>query len=821
MALILSFVLSINYNELVNNYETAHQLFLQENYAKAADYFHSILSKYEGSEFEDEIRFRYAECLFNLKDYDGAAKHFETILNRKKLAYLEPECLYSLGMIDILQNDYKEAEAVLQKLLKNPAYQQEDRANFALGVLYYFRGDYKEAREKLAGLKLLEAKFYYGKTLSRLGYPVEAITVFKEIISETPNTPIATLAEFSRAEALFYNRDYDGARIKFQDFIVGFPKSPLVDYAQFFLSASMIHDKDYAAASEHLLPLTRHTDNLLAAHAGYFLGICRMNLGDGLGAASSFQRVRANYPNTQISTYANLQLTNALLAYGDTVEALTSASQLSTMFATGELASVGEYLTGMIYFGKKDYFNAARNFEVLLGNYPGSRLREPAAAMFLYSCNNMKEYERAITVGSKYLHDFPEVADAWRGRTLYFLADAYYAKNSYPEAEKHYLQVTKDYFGLELTPYAKVGLAYAIYNQDRQNEAYQIFESMRRVPFDDSSLVIAVYLGLGYTQYNQSEYMKALEPFEALYNTFSKDERSAVPALFYAGMCYYNLKAYGSAVESWEKLVGTFPLSSKAAEAGFRTGDTYFKATEFEKARSIFRWVVENHPENEYARTSQQTIAQSYYNQQNYDEAIREFQKFLDLFPTSPEAAAARKGMEMCYYQKGLASTEDMQRFVEKFPASEYAAEGQYQIANKVYDDKNYSQALTEYLKVVVNFPSSSYAADALLLAAECAVNLPDWPKATELYHRYLSYFPQGKQRDGVYFNLGTAYYNQKDYGSAMQSFKAVIDSFPESQYLTSAQHNLDICKKLLGEPGVATESTATADSVQADSLRK
>jgi TolA-binding protein len=286
-------------------------------------------------------------------------------------------------------------------------------------------------------------------------------------------------------------------------------------------------------------------------------------------------------------------------------------------------------------------------------------------------------------------------------------------------------------------------------------------------------------------------------------------------------MCYYNLKAYGSAVESWEKLVGTFPLSSKAAEAGFRTGDTYFKATEFEKARSIFRWVVENHPENEYARTSQQTIAQSYYNQQNYDEAIREFQKFLDLFPTSPEAAAARKGMEMCYYQKGLASTEDMQRFVEKFPASEYAAEGQYQIANKVYDDKNYSQALTEYLKVVVNFPSSSYAADALLLAAECAVNLPDWLKATELYHRYLSYFPQGKQRDGVYFNLGTAYYNQKDYGSAMQSFKAVIDSFPESQYLTSAQHNLDICKKLLGEPGVATESTATADSVQADSLRK
>jgi len=128
---------------------------------------------------------------------------------------------------------------------------------------------------------------------------------------------------------------------------------------------------------------------------------------------------------------------------------------------------------------------------------------------------------------------------------------------------------------------------------------------------------------------------------------------------------------------------------------------------------------------------------------------------------------------------------------------------------------------LTEYLKVVVNFPSSSYAADALLLAAECAVNLPDWTKAAELYRRYLSYFPQGKQRDGVYFNMGTAYYNQKDYGTAMKCFMAVIDSFPDSQYLTNAQHNLDICKKLLGEPGSATAAAVAPDSVPADSLKR
>ncbi|HEX7320365.1 MAG TPA: tetratricopeptide repeat protein [bacterium] len=802
---LIYFLAALNYPQLVSEYEIAHQLFLQENYAKAADYFGVILSKYEGTEFDDEIRFRLAECYFNLKDYENAKKHFETILNRKKSTYLEPECMYAIGLIDILQNNYKEAENTLQKLLKNPAYQQEERANFALGVLYYFRNSFQEARDKLAGINLQEARFYYGKTLSRLGNPLEAISIFKQIIDESPNTPIAVLAEFSRAEALFYNRDYDGAKIKFWDFILNYPTSVLVDYAHFFYSASLIHYGDYTTASEHLLSLTRHPNNLMAAHANYFLGICRMNLGDGLGAVSSFQKVRANYPNTQISSYANLQLTRALLVDGDTMQALVSASQLSVMFASGDLASVGEYLTGMIYFYKEDYTHAASFFEALLGKYHNSTLREPAASMLLYSLNNLKEFNRSVTFGSKYIYDFPDEPSAWRGRTMYFLGDAYYFNKSYPEAEKEYLKVTKDYFGLELTPYAKIGLAYSLYNQDRAKEANEIFAGMSKTPFDDSTLIQSIYLGMGYSFFNMGEFLKAMETFEAVYNTYPKDEQCAIPALFYSGMSYYNLQYYLNAIQSWEKLIGTYPLSEKAAEAGFRTGDTYFKALEYEKARAMFRWVVENHPLNDFARSSQLALAQSYYNEQNYDESIREFQKFLDLFPTSVEALAARKGMEQCYYQKGLASTEAMQVFVDKFPQSELAADGQYQIAGKSFEDKNYEKALDEYLKVVVNFPASSYAVDALLLAAECAVNLENWQKSSELYKRYLSYFPQGKERDGVYFNLGTSYFNLKDYGLALTSFKVVVDSFPQSQYQENAAHNIEVCGKLLGEPGVST----------------
>lgn len=813
------FLLTADYEQLVTDYEIGHQLFLQENYVDAAEYFKAMLGKYSGSEFENEIQFRLAECYFNLNDFYGAKKYFEKVLKDKKNVYLEPECLYAIGLIDILQNNYKEAESILQTLLKHPSYQQEERANFALGVLHYFRASYEEAREKLEGNQLLESKFYYGKTLSRLEKPLQAISIFKEIIDTAPNTPIAVLAEFARAEALFFNKDFDGAKLTFNEFILNFPKSPLNDYAHFFLAAAFIHAKEYAPASEHLLPLTRHADNLLAAHSSYFLGICRMKLGDGSGSVASFQRVRANYPNTQIASYANLQLTNALLTAGDTLQALVSASQLATMFASGELSSVGEYLTGMVYFQKGDFYNAANNFALIPQRYPNSVLREPAAAMHLYSLNCLKQYGHTITFGSRYIKDFPNESNPWRGRTFYFLGEACYYQDNFADAEKNFLRVTQDYFGIEVTPYARVGTAYAVYNQDRAHEAHTLFTKMSQTIFDDSSLVIATYLGVGYTLYNLADYMGALDTFELLYNTYPKDQRCAVPALFYAGMCYSKLQYYGQAIESWERLLGNYPLAGKSAEASFRAGDTYFKALEYEKARALFRWAVENHPLDDFARSSQLAIGQSYYNDQSFDDAIREFQKFIDLFPTSEEATSARKSMAMCYYRKGLESIDDMKLFVKKFPQDELAADGQYQVAYDYFEKEQFTQAIDEFLKVVVNFPRSSYAPDALLLAAECATTIEDWNKSADLYQRYLTYFPGGKQRETVYFNIGTAFYNQKEYGQAFTYFKIVTDSFPTSAHITSARHNIGVCEQLLGETGPGYAPAPAPEETPVDSI--
>ncbi len=805
----------VNYEKLAASYETAHRLFLQKDFRGAQRHFESLLHNYQESEFSAELRFRLAECYFNLGEYARARDEFENLLRKTKDSYLEPEALYALGIISVLLGDFKGAEEYLQRLLKNPAYQDEERANFAMGVLYYFRREFLSAEKKFLKLSSPEAKFYLGKTYAMLGKPLIALGYFKQVLAEVPNTPIATLANFSSGEALFLNQDFDGAKIKFADFINHFPESPLYDYAHYFLAACLLHQGRYAEAIEHFAPLTKHRDNLLAAHSNYFLGICQTRLDNSQSAVASFQRVRANYPNTAIASYANLQLTSALLKAGDTLQALVSSTQLVTMFTTGELSSVGDYLSGMIYFKIKNYVQAANHFENILSTYPRSPLREPSAVMLLSSLNNQGSYERAITLGIKYLKDFPVVNDPWRGRLIFFLAESYYYGGKYTEAEQNYLKATKDFYGLEITPYARLGLAYCLYHEDRNSEAVEVFKSLLNIIPKDTIFTVAAYLGYGYSLFNSGDYLKALDAFETIANQFPKLREAAVNGLFYAGLCYYRLTYYAQAIESWEKLVRSFPEEIKAGEAGFRAGDTYFKAGEYDKAVALFRWVVENHVHTKFAVSSQLAIAQSFYNQRKYDEAIREYQKFLDLYPTDHQAANARKGMEMCYYRKGVDNPADMRIFVERFPQSDLAGDGQMDLARRSFEQGNYSLAAEEFQRVVINFPNSALAPEAQLMVAECYVNLKDWARASEAYSRYLQYFPNHKERAAAFFNLGTSYFHLEKFDLALKNFQVVVDSFASSEYAENARFNVAVCHRKLGdETKAATTLELYAGSV-------
>jgi len=793
--------------ELADRYNKAQVAIGQRDYVTASAALGALVRDFGSSEFGDELRYALAETYFNLGRYDRAADIFNRLLERSRYSYIRPEAMYGTAVSQIMMGDLKRARLTLEKLSREQGYDRDDRTNFALGVLHYSLKNYDQAVAKLSGIDLPEAKFYLGRAYAMTGKPLPALLKFKEVTDDVPNTPLATMAHFAAGQALFADHDYDGARAKFRFFVDNYAYSPLAGYASYFLSCALIAQKQYAPAVERLTPLTRHSDNLLAAHANYFIGYAELALGQAQPAVERFQRVRANYARTLVAGYANLQLSQALLATADTAQALLATSQLATMFRTGGLSGIGNYMSGVIYYQLGEYGNAARQFETILASYASAALREPASAMLLLSLNRSGEYEKCVALGAKYVADYPDDTTAWRAKTLCFLGDGLYYDHKYSEADAYYQQASIHPAGSDVSAYARLGRCYSLYHLGRLSEAVRGFKGLLNARIADTLFTFSAYLGYGYSLFNQKEYLKALDVFEPLYKTFPDRELAAIPAYFYTGYSYYQLGYYGQAVDAWSELINRFPADNeKTPEAAFRSGDTYFKALEYDKAIGMFNFVIERFPFSEFGPPSQALIAQCFYNQKLYLDAVREYQKFIDLYPSDAQVPSVRKSFEASYYLAGQEDSMVMEDFLRRFPQSEMAAQGQYDKGKALFDAGNHEQAIAELQKAVVNLPGSPIAADAQILTAQAYSQMKRWPEATRAYQKFLDYFPEHEQRAGVVFNMATAYFNLGDYKQSLEYYQFVLDSFPESEFAESASKNVDIARKRLGATEAGSE---------------
>lgn len=819
-ALVMSLVAAltpVQSRNLVDQYNQAQAAIGQQDYTRASSILSGLVRSYGSGEFGDELRFALAECYFNMGRHDMALDAFTRLLDRPRQSYIKPEAAYGAAVSCIMMGNYARAGSLLEKLSKEPGYSTDPRTAFAQGVLHYFKRDFQQAVEKLEELAMPEAKFFLAKSYAQLGRPLPALVKFNEVTAAVPNTPLATMAHLAAGIALFTNRDYDGARAKFQYFLENFSYSPLADYAHYFLGCALIAQGSYAAAVDHLMPLTRHSNNLLAAHSNYFIGYAYLSLGKAREAVERFQRVRANYPRTKVASFANLQLSEAMLATADTAQTLLATSQLARVFATGELSGVGNYMSGVVYYQVAEYAKAASQFENILVNYPETQLREPACAMLLLTLNSWGQFEKCVAIGAKYVADYHDENSDWRSQTLFFLAEGLYYSGKFSEADAYYQRAYAGSSPSDISPYARLGRCYCLYHLGRLDEAVSGFKGLLVARPSDTLFTIAAYLGYGYCYFNQKEYSKALDIFEALANTFPGESLAAVPGLFYSGYCYYQLKYYGQAIDAWTALVNKFPENNlKAAEAAFRGGDTYFKALEYDKAIASFNFVTERYPFSPFGPPSQALIAQCYYNRRQYEDAIREYQKFLDLYPSDPQGPGVRKSLEMSYYLAGQGDSAVMEEFLKRFPQSEMAADGQYAKGKALFDAGKYEQAATELQKTVVNFPGSPVAGDAQLLTAEAYSQLKRWPDAALAYRKFLEYFPDHEQRAGGYFNMAIAYFNSGSYQSSLQAFQLVVDSFPQSEYAASAKTNAESCRQRLGAGELQEEPTGVSPTLPA-----
>jgi TolA-binding protein len=309
---------------------------------------------------------------------------------------------------------------------------------------------------------------------------------------------------------------------------------------------------------------------------------------------------------------------------------------------------------------------------------------------------------------------------------------------------------------------------------------------------------------MGNISFNQKDYAEALDYFDTFIDQYPDD--ALVPdAYFNAGRCYYKLEYYSKAIEEWEKLIAHYKSHPRSQEAVGIIADTYFRAQKYPQAIHAYQRALADYPGTSMAREAQLRIAQSYFNANDNLTAIAEFEKFIRQFGDDPLTNTALDGIIMASYKLGQSSTEEdidiqvMQRLLEKYPGTKFAAVVQYRLAERYYEKKDFSRAAAVFRKAYTNFFIGENAAGALFYLAESLYQNAQYEDASTVYRRFIDNYAQHEYIPLSYLHLANSLYYLKRYDEAGKVYVHLTHLSPvDDELAVTALHNAAVCFRKL-----------------------
>jgi len=175
--------------------------------------------------------------------------------------------------------------------------------------------------------------------------------------------------------------------------------------------------------------------------------------------------------------------------------------------------------------------------------------------------------------------------------------------------------------------------------------------------------------------------------------------------------------------------------------AAFSLAEESMRNEEFEKARKNYQEIQEKSPDQSYNSVLMLRIADTYYGEEKYSEALVEYQAFLNYHPVNTDAPYAQYQIAMCNFNDLVTFDRDptpahavireMRKLVEKYPktgyeeiakkyiaiCSDWISEYELYVARFYYKKDSYKSAAGRCDKLLKDYPDSIAEKDALYYA--------------------------------------------------------------------------------------------------------
>ena len=226
-------------------------------------------------------------------------------------------------------------------------------------------------------------------------------------------------------------------------------------------------------------------------------------------------------------------------------------------------------------------------------------------------------------------------------------------------------------------------------------------------------------------------------------------------------------------------------LLKMSKEQVFAKAEDFFGHHKWQRARTYYTYLYENHPNEVLGRRSLLRIADTFYEQGNpvnLVEAQYKYRDFINRYPTSDQADYAMLRIAMCSFR---------------------------QMEKPDRDQAKTKEAVEKFNDMLRTYPNSPLRAEAEAkrqeamdrlgkhehLVARFYMKRGSWNAAVQRLNFLIDTYPSYKDRDATFFDLGTSLNELGRKGEARLYFERVVSEFPKSGYADRARRRLSDIK--------------------------
>ncbi len=214
------------------------------------------------------------------------------------------------------------------------------------------------------------------------------------------------------------------------------------------------------------------------------------------------------------------------------------------------------------------------------------------------------------------------------------------------------------------------------------------------------------------------------------------------------------------------------------AEKFFAKANKLIDEKEYTKARAVLLEVRNRDLTKKFAPLAQLRIADSYLKEDESEQAVAEYRKFLEMYPDHRHAPYAQYQIAMTYFN---------------------------QIESPERGYSGAAAALAEFERLKQNFPRNPYKdlidiriekcrnvmADYEFLVGEFYMKKESYPAAIERFEGLLKNFPDYKKPEKVLWNLALSCRKAGQEEKAAQYLKSLVEKYPTSPFARDAKKEI------------------------------